>query len=146
MTDRISARAPDHVKNPNAYTQYSLEGVSHSKAQNTTAAFDLINQLKERREGTSSTKAPQSTANLAKPTFNKKPTSKDTADTTITEGNASASIRSMAGGTRVMEECVVGKKKVGANSANKAEPKIVAKVNNKKLSMFDDEDSDEEMS
>ena len=138
LTDRISAKAPDHMKNPDKYTFYSLEGVSHSKAQNTTAAFDLINQLRQQREGGSSDKKTQSVDAIAKPVFNKPPV-----ESKLQNMSVQPAVRSMASGTRVMGECVAGQKKI---VVNKTGPKIQAKVNKNKLSIGGDSDSDDSMS
>ena len=140
LTDRVGGRAPDHIKNPDKYTRYSLEGVKHSKAQNASAAFDFLNELKERREGTSAgTSKPQSTDTMAKPTFNSKRAAAEKTDYT-----EPAAVRSgQSQGSRVMADdaVAVGKKQ---NDKAPARPKIAAKVNKSKLSMMDS-DSDESM-
>jgi hypothetical protein len=140
LTDRVGGRAPDHVKNPSKYTHYNLEGVTHSKAQNASAAFDFLNELKARREGTSGTSKPQSTETMAKPTFKKRnPEAVDKKDYT-----EPAAVRSgQSAGSRVMGEdaVAVGKRQ---NDKAPAKPKIAAKVNKSKLSMMDS-DSDASM-
>ena len=140
LTDRVGGRAPDHVKNPSKYTHYNLAGGTQSKAQNASAAFDFLNELKARREGTSGTSKPQSTETMAKPTFKKRnPEAVDKKDYT-----EPAAVRSgQSAGSRVMGEdaVAVGKRQ---NDKAPAKPKIAAKVNKSKLSIMDS-DSDASM-